>query len=439
MRAIRFSALRLIIILLAGSISVLGQANSLHQKIDQYMNPFVEGGVFSGNILIAREGKVVYQNSLGMANQNFGVKNAIETKFQIASISKMFTVVAILKLEEEGKLKITDKLEQFVSGIPNGDKITIEHLIRHRSGIVGDFKDFTRYYSMQETLDSIAKVKPSFEPNAKGSYSNHGYRLLAYIIEKVSGVDYGTFLKKNIFQPLKMENTGHSGGYSIEKNLANGYVPSGYLDVENAAFINWTSKTGNGSIFSTVSDLLKFDQALYNTNLLNAKNLQLLLAIGREHNTNKWNGGAPGFSATLDRYMDEKLTIIVLSNNYSTASRIITENLERIYHNQPYEQQYLVKGLKGDVKEYENYVGHFKFGDDFFFPGAEVSFVIKDEQLYSGGGRSAPTVLIPQGNNRYLDRNNWAYITFLRDDTGKIATFKWQYDRLTYTAKRIVK
>lgn len=403
------------------------------------MNPFVEGGVFSGNILIAREGKVVYQNSFGMANQNFGVKNAIETKFQIASISKMFTVVAILKLEEEGKLKITDKLEQFVSGMPNGDKITIEHLIRHRSGIVGDFKDFTRYYSMQETLDSIAKVKPSFEPNAKGSYSNHGYRLLAYIIEKVSGVDYGTFLKKNIFQPLKMENTGHSGGYSIEKNLANGYVPSGYLDVENAAFINWTSKTGNGSIFSTVSDLLKFDQGLYNTNLLNAKNLQLLLAIGREQNTNKWNGGAPGFSATLDRYMDEKLTIIVLSNNYSTASRIITENLERIYHNQPYEQQYLVKGLKGDVKEYEDYVGHFKFGDDFFFPGAEVSFVIKDEQLYSGGGRSAPTVLIPQGNNRYLDRNNWAYITFLRDDTGKIVSFKWQYDRLTYTAKRIVR
>lgn len=192
-------------------------------------------------------------------------------------------------------------------------------------------------------------------------------------------------------------------------------------------------------MFSTVIDLLKFDQALYSNGLLNAENLRLLLAIGREQNTNKWNGGAPGFSATLDRYMDEKLTIIVLSNNYSTASRIITENLERIYHNQPYEQQTLVKNLKGDPKEYENYVGHFKFGDDFFFPGAEVSFVIKDDQLYSGGGRSAPTVLIPQGNNRYLDRSNWAYITFLKDDTGKISSFKWQYDRLTYTAKRIQK
>lgn len=182
---------------------------NLDQKINKYIQPYIKYNVFSGNILIGYQGRVVFQKSYGLANYALEVPFKNDTKFQIASISKRFTDAALLILQKQGKLFFSDTIGKYITGFPNGNKITIQHLIDHQSGIVGDFKDFTREYSMEETLDSIRQIKLAFEPGTKTVYSNHGYRLLAFLIEKVSGTSYGEFLTENIFVPAGMSNTHH--------------------------------------------------------------------------------------------------------------------------------------------------------------------------------------------------------------------------------------
>jgi hypothetical protein len=127
---------------------------------------------------------------------------------------------------------------------------------------------------------------------------------------------------------------GHSNGFAIENKLSRGYRPVGYLEVENAAFLNWQSKTGNGSVYTSIKDLYLFDRSLYAQTMLNAQSVKYLEEFGYDKDLYavKWDGGALGYSATLDRYFDDELCIIVLSNNYSTASRIISDSLERIFH-----------------------------------------------------------------------------------------------------------
>lgn len=259
------------------------EAPSITREVDAYLQPFLDAGGFSGAVLMDKGGRVLVDKGFGLASQEFGIPNTPRTKFQIASLSKTFTSAAIMMLEERGQLSVRDPLTRFIPDYPAGDKIMIHHLLTHTSGIpnVNNFPEYDRESRFPHTLLQVIAMfrdKPlRFPPGDRYDYSNSNYNLLAFVIEKVSGLSYGDFLERNIFGPLGMKDTAHRGSDGvIVPLLATGYAPSGAWGLEKAPFLDWTIKTGNGSLYSTVDDLYKWDRALHDGKILSRHSLDAM-------------------------------------------------------------------------------------------------------------------------------------------------------------------
>jgi CubicO group peptidase (beta-lactamase class C family) len=349
---VRWKRLFPLLLCCAGAALAQSPAAELEQRIDAYVQPFLRARVFSGVVLIARNGAPVLTRVYGMADEELRVPNHARTRFHIASVSKPFTAAAILLLQQDGKLKVTDPVSRVVPEYPRGDRMTLHHLLTHTSGIpnINDFPEYDLWSMQPQTPASlVAKFKHrslEFEPGARYSYSNSNYNLLAHVIEKVSGRSYGDFLRERIFVPLRMEHTGHDGDPArLIPDRARGYTPQGATSLANAPHLDWSAKTGNGSLYSTAADLLKFDDALYGERLLDAKHRELMFTahvdnaigygwfIGRRNDRSvvRINGRSPGFAAELHRYVDDNVTVIVLSNNYAAAAQNMIGDLAGIY------------------------------------------------------------------------------------------------------------
>ncbi len=265
------------------------------QKIDSLLTTLYKAGNLNGNVLIAEKGKVIYKKSFGLANLITNEKLDENSIFELASVAKQFTAMAIVILKEKGKLNYDDKMSKYIPELSFYSNITIRHLLNHTSGIpdhaalLDTTFDKAKIATNRDIISAFAKFKPTvlFEPNTKWEYSNAGYNLLASIIEKVSGISYGDYLKQNIFQPLDMTNTFvHTRRYAPKKiaNYAYGYVYSDSLkkyvlpdDTEEYKFVVWHDGiVGEQSVNSTVIDLLKWDRALYSNKLISKKSKKAL-------------------------------------------------------------------------------------------------------------------------------------------------------------------
>ncbi len=257
--------------------SVHSNAQDLNQKIDsliqsEFKEPNGPGSVF----LIAKKGKPIYEKAFGMANLELDSKLNTNSVFQIGSMTKQFTSIAILILEEQGKLKVSDPISKYIPSYPNGNNITIHHLLTHTSGI----KDFTKMKALQdiaqkemtpEQMVDFFKSEPAdFVPGEKFEYNNSGYVVLGYIIELVSGETYEDFIKKNIFDKAGMTNSYYATDRKIIRNRAFGYhkKTSGYV---NKTVINFSVPFSSGSLMSTLDDMLKWQNALNQNLLLTSK------------------------------------------------------------------------------------------------------------------------------------------------------------------------
>ncbi len=215
---------------------------------------FAEARVFQGVVLMAVDGDVVFERAYGKAQYEFDVDNSVDTRFQIASVSKPFTATAILLLAERGQVDLDAPLHEILPDYPNGDRLTLDNLLTHTSGIpnINSFDNYDelqlRHYENAASLVEIFKDRPlEFDPGARTVYSNSNYELLAHVIEVVSKMSYGDFLLANIFDPLEMKDTGHRNDpAAIVPRLASGYAPVGALDFGRAPYLDWTVKTGNG-------------------------------------------------------------------------------------------------------------------------------------------------------------------------------------------------
>src|SRR5215470_11833675 len=182
-------------------------------RYDHQVQAYVHNGDFSGSVLIARDSRILFQKSYGMANQEWGVPNSEKAKFHIASVTKTFTAAAILQLAHENKLKLDDPLSKYIPDFLNGERITIEQMLTHTSGLP-DFYSLPEYplkkYQKVTLADLVAwvKTKPlDFLPGSRSSYSNTGYAFLAYIIEQVSGKTYEQFIADEILKPSGLKDT----------------------------------------------------------------------------------------------------------------------------------------------------------------------------------------------------------------------------------------
>ena len=308
-------------------------AGELADRLDERVNEAVKAGRFSGAVLVARDGKVLLSKGYGLANAELGAANTPQTKFRIGSMTKQFTAMALMLLEEKGKLKTSDPVCRFVTECPEAWRnITIHHLLTHTSGIPSftSFPDYAPTMSQRSPVSRTVerfKNKPLvFEPGSKWEYSNSGYVLLGYILEKVAGEDYGAFLQRNIFEPLGMSGTGYDDSTPILQNRASGYSHrAGHL--VNASYIDMTVPHAAGALYSTVEDLYRWDQALSSGKLVSKQSMERIFmpfqhdyAYGwfvtkrKNHRTINHGGGINGFSSMIDRYPDDKLTVIVLCN-----------------------------------------------------------------------------------------------------------------------------
>ena len=399
------------------------------QSIDKFLSPYVTTDNFYGTVYVARSGKVIYEKSFGKANVEWNVLNVNHTGYHLASVSKPFTSTAILLLEQEGKLSTADPVSKYLPDFNRGKEITIHHLLCHTSG-VANINDFPEYNLLSVTpisLDSIVKVfqkRPLlFEPGAKFSYSNSNYNVLAYIIEKVSGMKYGEFLKKNIFTKLGMKNTVHDGDpRTIIENVASGYAPVGKTSLQRAPFFLWSIKTGNGSLCSTVEDLALFDRALYDEQLLgkSAKDKMFtpnLSDVGygwflKPHNNHKRSyitGRSPGFSTYFGRYTDDQVCVIVLSNLYIPTTKEIGEGLAAILFNESFTQRMLGDEPLSE-EQGKQFTGTYQFGTDFFRPDFNMEINWVEGHLNCSFGE-----LIRDTKDGFILRSFWSSILFERD------------------------
>lgn len=420
-------------------------AVDLEAEVDAYVKPFLGTKSFSGAVLLAKGGRVLVSKGYGMANYELDVPNTAQTIFHLASISKPFTAAAIMILEERGQLKVTDPLTKFISDYPNGDKITIHHLLIHTSGIANandfpDYNDKSKFPQTTESLVAMFKNRPlTMQPGERFSYSNSNYNVLAFIIEKLSGKRYGEFLRENIFDPAGMKDTGHDDNPAkILRNRASGYVPVGVSEIENSPYLNWTIKTGNGSLYSTVEDLYKFDRALYTEKILKKSTLEKVFAAhipgvgygwftGNRFNRQvvRINGRSPGFQGEIHRYVNDDACVIVLSNNYSGTASLMINDLAAILLGEKYKAPDFAKSAQVDPKIVTELVGTYQGGQNFIRPNATLAVQSRDDQLLLVWGPGYVSGLIPMSDGRFFDRMFGGLVSFARDEKGAVNRLIW--------------
>jgi CubicO group peptidase (beta-lactamase class C family) len=392
-----------------------------------------------------------------MANYELGVANTPRTKFHVASVSKPFTATAIMLLEERGLLKVDDPLSKYVPDYPNGDRITIHHLLTHTSGIpnVNEFPDYdakSKFPQTPASLVELFKARPlTMQPGERYSYSNSNYNVLALVVEKVSGRSFGEFLEESVFSVLGMKDTGHDASPArLLANRASGYVPAGVSGLENAPFLDWTVKTGNGSLYSTVEDLYRWDRALYGEKLLKRATLERMFTahvpnvgygwfVSKRHDRRaiRMSGRSPGFGAEIQRYVDDDVFVAVLSNNYAGTASTIADNVAAIVFGETYTVPEVVKPVAVAPAVLDAYAGRYEGGEDFFVPNAWARIERRGSDLVMVWSLGAEVTLAPQSETTFLDRPFWGRVTFVKDASGAVTHLVYRSDGREYTAKRV--
>jgi CubicO group peptidase (beta-lactamase class C family) len=357
---------------------IFGQNVSISKNdlsaIAAFIDSLSNGDKFSGTVLIAKGKEILFQHAFGQADKEDNINNDINTKFNIASMGKMFTGIAIAQLVEKGRISYTDKVMRYLPDLPENvfGKITIEQLLTHRSGL-GDFFDNPRFWDIKDTAKTINSYMSligsslEFEPGARFMYSNSGYILLGAIIEKISRQSYYDFVRTNIFLPAGMENTGYFETDKFTPNMAMGYATPPNQNEQNQSekTIRENNKqmlevkgTSAGGAYSTAPDLYKFSEALLNSKLISQESFNTVTTgkvlmpkrpinpvmkpppdikygygFGEFFINNVriigHNGGSPGVDAQMDIYPDSDYTVVVLSN-YDRSVLPVVKFIENI-------------------------------------------------------------------------------------------------------------
>lgn len=409
-----------------------GYAQSLNKaKLDELFDRIAEKNKGMGSITIAKNGKVLYNRSFGYSQITETVKKPLteDTKYRIASITKTYTAVMIFQLIEEGKLKLSDRLDQFFPQIPNASKITIAQILSHRSGIpdfVADGSFRMQSKTHEEVLAAIAKSEPSFEPDSKHLYSNTGYVLLGYIVEKAGGKPYQEALKSRITSRIGLKNTYLGvGNTDVSKNESLSYRYIGGW--KEAPEMDLSVPAGAGAIISTPTDMAKFIQALFDLKLISQNSLNLMKTMrdgegmGMEPfsfagRTEYGHTGGSNVSGSWLAYdPEEKLAIAYTTNAKIYPVAEIIKGVFDIYWNRPFEiPAFNVFEVTPEVLD--QYVG------TYVIAGTPAKMIVtrKESTLYIQNGTSAIPLEAAAENKFKIDPG----VTFEFDVAKKLLTIK---------------
>ncbi len=410
-------------------------AQNLEEKINSYMSEFYKADTPGFSLLVAKNGQTIYKNGFGMANLELGVPAAPKHVFEIGSITKQFTAVSILILEEQGKLNLQDEITKFIPDYPTQGKIiTIHQLLNHTSGI----KSYTNMASFMtlartdmtptELIDKFKNEPMEFDPGTAYNYNNSGYIILGHIIEVISGKSYADFIQSNIFDKVGMTNSYYGSMKQLIPNRANGYseTESGY---RNANYLSLTLPYAAGSIMSTTDDLLKWQNAISANTLIKRSSLEKAIN-GSTLNTGEkipygygWvagningsrtvehSGGIFGYSTNGIFLPEEDIYVIGLSNCDCGAVQAIVSNVAAIAIGKPFPK--IEDAISLNKEQLDKWVGAYEF------EGNVIRHVtLKDKQLFSQREGSTNLEIYPMtATNFIFDGGDTSYEFYMEKD-----------------------
>lgn len=400
------------------------------------------------SLLIAKNGKTIYKNQSGLANIELQVPINENSVFEIGSITKQFTSVSILMLEEQGKLSLDDEITKYIPDYPtNGHKITIHHLLNHTSGIQSytgmpsfrtqDRKDMTP----TELIDVFKNEPMNFNPGEDYRYNNSGYILLGYIIEVITKESYPDFIQKNIFTPLGMTSSYYGSKSKVIPNRASGYSP-GSQGMDNARYLSMTLPYAAGSIMSTVGDLLKWQNAIRTHKLISKASFEKatngsVLNNGKEidygygwrsedvsgSRTIEHSGGIYGFSTNGIYFPEEDIYVIGLTNfNGSDVVNFVQEvsalAIGKPFHNKK-------DAISLSESQLKKWVGAYQFDEEI------VRYItVKEGKIFSQREGSDPIEILPMSENTFMFPGSRSSYEFKVNAGKKEAVFKGREESL---------
>lgn len=413
----------------------ISKEDKIIQELETYINALIEKENFHGSILVAQGGKLLINSGYGLADFSQNTLNKPGTRFAIGSVSKQFTAMAIMQLVEKNLISLDDKVSKYIPKMPHADLITIKNLLTHTSGLEnftnvnGFFLINSEKTTPKDMLDLIKDLPLEYTPGDGFKYSNTNYLVLGMIVEKITDMSLENYLDKNIFTPLNMTNTGTAYGESNNIHDATAYA--GYLDVVPIDDSTLLKKAfGAGNLYSTVEDLYRWDRALNTEKIVKKETLAKIFTeyidvtddvnygLGwmieqTEKGKEIYHGGNTlGFTSNIARYIDEDLTVIVLTNNGYYDVEAVTEDLSSIVLHKEYKMPVgLVEVKLENYDIYDKYIGKYSF-----MQGSFIEITRVENKLYAQATGQGPFEIFPRAIDDFFARIADINIKFVEID-----------------------
>lgn len=398
-------------------------------RMDEVARALSANKDFMGSVLVAHDGKILLDKGYGDADLEWQIPNTPTTKFRLGSLTKQFTAASILLLEERGKLNIDDPVKKYMPDAPAAwDRITIYNVLTHTAGIPNftsfpDYRKSEPFAATPAELVARFKDKPlDFAPGEGWNYSNSGYVLLGYLIEKISGEPYAKFVQDNIFTPLGMKDTGIDSNAKIIDHRASGYS-RGKDGIVNAGYIDMTIPFSAGAIYSTTEDLLRWEQGLFGGKVISAASLKKMTTPFKQdyafglsvvkvngHAVINHNGGIEGFNTRMDYYPGDGLNVIVLGNLNGRGPDEIANDLGAVALGQTVVLPTERKKVAVDAALVGRYVGSYRLS-----VGPVMVISREGDHVFAQLGGQPRLEIFPESDTSFFATNVDAQVNFVSD------------------------
>lgn len=365
--------------------------------LHNYFTILTEGERFNGNVLAVKDGKVLLDESYNIPGQSDSLRINKESKFIIASVSKIFVRYGINKLAEENKLSLNDKLSKFIPDFPQGDKITVQHLMAHQSGLPRELVNYESYDSLtlEQTIELAKQLTLQFEPGTQTFYSNVGFFILHYIISKASDEGYARFMREKVLEPLDMRNTGEYSNTEFIPGFAYGFDRvDGKITPVKAQYIG---RFESGNLFSTAGDLLRFSEEI-----LSGKALSKEAAFGMfTDSILQHAGGRPGYRSFFYKDLKNNLTFILLANYTAMPFENIVKDIPAIILGKPYTMPTAINRTEIEIDRslLQRYTGKFSLVMD---PTQYLITTVENGKLVMTDSEGGKTILMAESETKFF-------------------------------------
>jgi len=405
---------RCLFLLMPAFLPFIAFSQDIPAKADALLQAYNRLDQFSGTVLIAKRGKIIFEKGYGLADREKGLPNGVATRYRIGSVTKPFTATLILLLQEKGRLSVNDPIGRYLPGYPKGDSVTIRHLLTHTSGIqsLTSMKQYHEKWmgektTLPQTISYFRDAPYTFAPGTRYAYSNSNYILLSYIAEKAGGKPFEDLLQQYILGPLRMQDSGMDSNEG--QGTAKGYEAVPGTDFAPAKFIDMSLMSGAGAMYSTVRDLYRFDRALYTKELLSAASKKEAFTPFKNNYGYGWeidtvngrvqlshSGAINGFLANIVRYPAEDVCIVFLSNYFESKGAAISRALTAIAFEEAFTMPRERVFLQMDAGTLKGYTGTFVMENG---PGLEV--FTEGGKLKGRLGAQQPFVMLPVSQKEF--------------------------------------